>query len=85
MKSLLVVAMLMAPIAANASTGPDVPAVVAQLRCTWFTLQQAAQGDFSQWVLPDFVPGRHLRAGDYPDCPPVHDQSGSQRPLTPNQ
>jgi len=68
MKHVIFAAILMAPIAANASTGPDVPAIVAQLRCTWLTLQQAARGDFSQWVLPDFVPGPHLHAGEFPDC-----------------
>jgi len=47
MKSLLVVAMLMAPIAVNASAGSDVPSVVAQLRCTWLALQQAVRGSFS--------------------------------------
>ena len=68
MKHVILAIMLMAPVTANASAGPDIPSVVAQLRCTWLTLQQAARGDFSQWVLPDFVPGPHLRAGEYPEC-----------------
>jgi len=74
MKSLLVVAILMAPVTAHASTGPDIPSVATQLRCTWLTLQQAARGDFSQWVLPDLVPGRHLQAGEFPDCLPGYDR-----------
>jgi hypothetical protein len=68
MKHVILAAFMLAPTAANASTGPDIPSVATQLRCTWLTLQQAVRGDFSQWVLPDFVPGRHLRAGELPEC-----------------
>jgi len=85
MKHVILAIMLMAPVAANASGGPDIPSVVAQLRCTWLTLQQAVRGDFSQWVLPDFVPGPHLRAGEYPDCLPVHGQSRSVPPPSPGR
>jgi len=70
MKHIILAAMLVAPVAANASTGPEIPSLATQLRCTWLTLQQAARGDFSQWVLPDFVPGSHLRTGELPTCLP---------------
>ena len=74
MKHVILAAFLLAPVTANASAGPEIPSVAVQLRCTWLTLQQAARGDFSQWVLPDFVPGPHLRAGEFSDCLPVHDR-----------
>jgi len=77
MKHVILAIMLMAPVTANASTGPDIPSAVAQLRCTWLTLQQAARGDFSQWVLPDLVPSRHLQAGELPDCLRMHGPTGS--------
>jgi hypothetical protein len=83
MKHVILAVILMAPIAANASTGPEIPSVVGQLRCTWLTLQQAARGDFSQWVPPDFVPGRHLRAGEFPDCLPVYDRPRFPTPPAP--
>lgn len=41
-----------------------------QLACTGSTITEASRGDFSRWVLPDFVPGRHLRAGQRVDCMP---------------
>ena len=33
--------------------------------CTGSAIAQAVRGDFSAWVLPDVVPGNHLRAGQY--------------------
>lgn len=38
--------------------------------CFGATVQQAFAGDFSGWVLPEFIPGRHMRAGQYltPNC-----------------
>ncbi|NBW77367.1 MAG: hypothetical protein EBR34_16480 [Sphingomonadaceae bacterium] len=42
-----------------------------ELACTGATIQTAAHGDFSQWVLPAFVPGKHLAAGDYAACMPT--------------
>jgi len=74
MKHVILAAFLLVPVSANASTGSEIPSVGAQLRCAWLTLQQAARGDFSQWALPDFVPGWHLRAGEFPDCLPVYDR-----------
>ena len=48
-----------------------VPAVTKQqVACTGATVREAARGDFSRWVLPDWVPGRHLRAGERVDCMP---------------
>jgi hypothetical protein len=40
------------------------------LACTGATIQQAAHGDFSGWVLPAFVGGRHMRPGQWlnADC-----------------
>ena len=33
--------------------------------CTGSGIAQAFRGDFSRWVLPDFIGGNHLRAGQY--------------------
>lgn len=33
--------------------------------CTGAGIAQAVNGDFSAWVLPDFIGGKHLRAGQY--------------------
>jgi hypothetical protein len=40
------------------------------LACTGTTIQQAAHGDFSGWVLPSFVGGRPMRPGQWlnADC-----------------
>lgn len=33
--------------------------------CTGSAIAQAVRGDFSAWVLLDFIGGNHLRAGQY--------------------
>lgn len=63
--TLLLVALLALPSAAQAGYGMD--AQKRALSCTGDTLRQAFGGNFSGWVLPDFVPGKHLRAGQFLD------------------
>jgi len=55
-------AILAAP-SAHAAYGVD--AQKAALACTGRTITEAFNGDFSGWVLPAWVPGKHLRAGQY--------------------
>ena len=33
--------------------------------CFVETVKEAGSGNFSRWVLPDFIGGTHLRAGQY--------------------
>jgi len=35
------------------------------ISCTAGDIGDAAQGDFKDWVLPGFVPGKHLAAGQW--------------------
>ena len=35
------------------------------IRCMTRGVSEAFNGNFSNWVLPNFVPGNHLRAGQY--------------------
>lgn len=41
-----------------------------ELACTGETIKMAFNGDFSQWALPDFIPGNHLKGGEYAACMP---------------
>jgi len=54
-----------APLSAHAAYGLD--AQKAALVCTGQTISEATKGDFSHWVLPGFIPGNHLRAGQWVD------------------
>ncbi len=66
MKALILAAALLAlPVAAHAGYGLE--AQKRALSCTGDTIRQAYGLDFRNWVLPDFVPGNHLRAGQYVD------------------
>ena len=65
MKSLFLAAAILAAPSAHAAYGAD--ATKAALACTGRTIQEAAHGDFSGWVLPQWVPGNHLRAGQWLD------------------
>lgn len=65
MKSLILAATLFAAPAAHAAYGVD--ATKAALACTGQTIGEAVKGDFSHWVLPAFIPGNHLRAGQWVD------------------
>ena len=65
MKTIIFAAALLAAGAAHAEYG--IEAQKAALRCTGATISEAASGDFSRWVLPSWVPGKHLRAGQYLD------------------
>lgn len=56
---------LLAPGAASAEYG--IEAQKRALECTGRTFVEAASGDFSRWVLPDFIRVRHLRAGQFLD------------------
>lgn len=40
-------------------------ATLDAMGCTGAGIAAAFNGDFSAWVLPDFIPGKHLRAGQY--------------------
>ncbi len=60
---LLAVALLALPVAAQAGYGID--AQKRALGCTGDTLRQAYSGSFRNWVLPDFIPGQHLRVGQW--------------------
>jgi len=50
---------------AHAAYGID--AQKAALACTGTTISEAFRGDFSHWVLPSFIPGNHLKAGQWVD------------------
>ena len=65
MKYTIIALALLAPGAASADYGLD--AQKRALECTGRTFMEAASGDFSRWVLPDFIRVRHLRAGQYLD------------------
>jgi len=65
MKALILAAALLAPGLAHAGYGID--AQKRALDCTGDTIRQASGGSFRNWVLPDFIPGKHLRAGQYVD------------------
>ena len=45
--------------------------------CAGAGIGAAFRGDFSQWVLPSFIPGNHLRAGQYID--PEVNERGNRR------
>lgn len=66
MRMLLAVSVLLAPISAHATLAEQ----AAANRCFVQDVRQAFSGDFSNWVLPAFVPGTHRQAGQYqmPDC-----------------
>lgn len=74
MKTLILAAAILAAIPmaketiitpAHAAYGVD--AQKAALACTGRTITEAFNGDFSGWVLPSWVPGKHLRAGQWLD------------------
>ena len=62
----LTLAALLALTACGAAVAP----LKQEVACTTATVREAARGDFSRWVLPAWVPGRHLRAGERVDCMP---------------
>ncbi len=65
MKTALILAALAIAPQAHAAYGVD--ATKAALACTGRTIQEASHGDFSGWVLPQWVPGTHLKAGQWLD------------------
>lgn len=65
MKSIILAAALFAAPSAHAAYGVD--ATKAALACTGQTVQEAARGDFSHWVLPAFIGAKSLRAGQWVD------------------
>ena len=65
MKMIVLTAAILAPGIAHAGYG--IEAQKRALSCAGSTIRQATQGDFSKWVLPDFIPGNHLRAGQWLD------------------
>lgn len=65
MKTLILTAALaVASIPASAAEYGVKPALDA-MGCAGSGIAQAFRGDFSNWVLPDFIGGKHLRAGQY--------------------
>jgi hypothetical protein len=60
---LFLVASILAAPSAQAAYGVD--ATKAALACTGRTISEAFGGDFSGWVLPQWVPGNHLKSGQY--------------------
>lgn len=65
MKALILTAALaVAAIPAHAAEY-GTKATLDAMGCTGAGIAQAAHGDFSAWVLPDFIGGKHLRAGQY--------------------
>ena len=66
----LAVGMLVGSVVAKAAMAADLSVTQAELACTLQTLDMARKGDWSQWVLPDFVPGPHKHAGEWADCMP---------------
>jgi hypothetical protein len=65
MKSLFLAAAILAAPSAHAAYGVD--ATKSALSCTGRTMSEAFNGDFSGWVLPSWVPGTHLKAGQWLD------------------
>ena len=41
---------------------------IACLKCVGADLGAAFRGDFSNWVLPDWIGGKHLRPGEISAC-----------------
>lgn len=66
MKSLILTAAALVALSAPASAREfGVKAQLDAMGCTGAGIAQAVNGDFSAWVLPGFIPGNHLRAGQY--------------------
>lgn len=66
MKSIIfAVALLVSTSAGAVEYGIDVQK--RMIVCTGATIKEAANLDFSRWVLPAWMPGKHLRAGQYLD------------------
>ena len=69
-KLILVVTVLAAP--AVAAPPPGTPygkePTIAGLKCVGADIGDAFRGDFRNWVLPDWVPGTHKRAGEISTC-----------------
>lgn len=65
MKALLIAATLAALSAPASAREYGVKAQLDAMGCTGAGIAQAVHGDFSHWVLPNFIPGNHLRAGQY--------------------
>jgi len=62
MKALiLATAMAVASLPAHAGTKEAGDSI----RCMVRGVSEAFNGNYSNWVLPSFVPGNHLRAGEY--------------------
>jgi len=53
------------------------PKALESMGCTGSAIAHAFRGDFSAWVLPNFIPGNHLRAGQYID--PELNATGDRR------
>ncbi len=65
MKPALILAALLAAPSAHAAYGWQ--AQNSANACFVQTAKEAASGDFSHWVLPQWVPGTHFRAGQWVD------------------
>lgn len=54
---------------ANAQPKYGLDAQRAVIECTGRDISAAFRGDWSNWVLPDWIGGNHLRAGQISKCP----------------
>jgi hypothetical protein len=66
MRTLIVASLLGLAACANIPGYP--PAQAQNDKCFYQTVKEAFNGDFSNWVLPDFIGGKHLKAGQVAPC-----------------
>jgi len=65
MRIIALAILAIAPIQAHAAYGID--AQKAALACTWATIKEIPSAGPVRVVLPGFIPGNHLRAGQWVD------------------
>lgn len=67
----IIAALAIVAIAAPANAQPKygIDAQRAAIECTGRDIGAAFRGDFSNWVLPDWISAPHLRAGQISKCP----------------
>ena len=66
MKTIILTAALMGyAIAPASATDYGWKAQLDAMGCTGAGIGQAFRGDFSQWVLPSFIGGTHMKAGQW--------------------
>lgn len=68
MKTLTIIAALAIAAPAHAAEYGIKPQRAA-IECAGRDIGAAFRGDVSNWVLPDWVPGNHLRTGQISKCP----------------